>query len=1138
MTGFDLAKTCRALIDLSRMNQALPNILIKKADEWQQHEFFKDSVVLGVDVGLEGIGIHIRAGEEIVYAKTLQYNVPEAARLETRRQLRSARHCRTNRKTRLSRLKSLFEKHHLPWLPESSAAVLNSDPYILRHRAVVSENGLASKEALSLAIRHCVAHRGYDYEYFNDEGAYPWGDSTVFKMVVKDLKLLWITEEDARNARNDALQFDWSDVELEEFNDLLKERTKGPEIIEQRLAAHAKGEHNHLRVKARGEPFPRKFVWQHLEQIIRRHSHLITDTEEFLLALAVDPKKGAPKKDAIFYFHRKTPAEMRAHFEKKRARCAYAAWLGLGDLPIDTSGHQTIRRFRLLEFATTRDLELTDQSRVPIGEKMTSMLLEWIEKNPDARTQREISPVVQALTDHLSEIHTFVPPDKTRPKRAVIKRTSEHNKWFFLILRDLLAPSVANRRKNSPMCAAAAERLYSIATVNGLSREAVNKCLKNCQPGEKTSSLYDFRRLPSLDLYGVYPQVEFLLGQRVKKQTTRHGKKRGDLAHPGKLQQLFSHLSERLGGRTVPDYCVVETARDLPRTLQQKTEIEKEQKARRDDRNKLFAKYGITDTGKRSARTRIKLYAQQNGLCPFSGESLGENPLSDLLDIEHLFPASRGGITMDDNLVLTFARINRSEKKDLTPREYAATSAIPFQQMLNHTLGMRWGAFKREVFAWDKSDEIPPFGNVTRTAQLARQLRAEIAHWMGVDGDADRTAQFIGTPTGFQTAACRRAWGLPMKDRADLTHHLVDAAILAHIPPREGQNIVQYGGIFYSSHDPVKRRTILNALPLGPDPAMIARLAADDAMECPVEKHRPASNRRSQHDKTLFRVLPDGSLVYRKEIPAKETLDPEGIRANLLAMHIPNQLIPSASALGKWLDTPGSAPLRLLNGTPVTVFWVGSGKGSLKDDPTGFAAKWNEKGELQGIKSVISGRWAALELWRGWNTKKQCWQYYKQLVPAPGVLKALRSLGYNWDKKCNRPWRKDAPNLDVPIKSLFVDPLPPFARRAIYPGKGEPVVFRLGKTYLAAFNSENKLAKPTQSIASHRWIRVQAVNAESHGRIEFILVLSDDDCGAPMNVNDLAAIAGLPPADDSSSYPTQRPSRPSRPDGEADFRLE
>lgn len=296
--------------------------------KWRGSPFYKEAIVLGLDIGLEGIGVCVRRGSEILHAKTWAYDVPEPARLEGRRQMRAARHCRANRKTRLHRLRLLFEKHGLPWLDENSEAMRHSDPYILRHRAVASANGLVSKEALSITIRHCVAHRGHDYQYFNDEGSYPWGDATEFKKVMGELQTLWLTEEEVRTALADVEHFEWENAEVDGFRIFIRTREAKGDLIEKRLAAHAKGSHNHTRARAKGEAFPRTLVRAHLERIIDRHAHLIAEPDAFIDALFVEPKDKAAKERSIFYYHRKTPDEMRAHFAKKKGALRLRALAG------------------------------------------------------------------------------------------------------------------------------------------------------------------------------------------------------------------------------------------------------------------------------------------------------------------------------------------------------------------------------------------------------------------------------------------------------------------------------------------------------------------------------------------------------------------------------------------------------------------------------------------------------------------------------------------------------------------------------------------------------------------------------------------------------------------------------------------
>jgi hypothetical protein len=411
------------------------------------------------------------------------------------------------------------------------------------------------------------------------------------------------------------------------------------------------------------------------------------------------------------------------------------------------------------------------------------------------------------------------------------------------------------------------------ANEKDFTREGFNKRLVDL-------GFYDWRRESVLD-WGVFPQVEFLLGRRVK-----HGKRRGEVSEScqGFLRKLLRDLvkdGKLPEGTLAPDFCVVEVIGNAPRTQEQKGDILKEQKANRSTRDEQFIKAGRDDSGVASRRRRISLHAQQKGRSPYTGRLLPDDPLSSELEIEHLFPAAMGGLSVDDNLVLTYKTENAA-KGDRTPLQWLGAERL--EQMIAASKEMKWGGLKREVFAWGTRREddpsgkwpshydeagkllIPDFGNTTRVAQLARQLRAAVAHWLGIEKNAEAMAGRIGTPSGWLASQAMRSW-LPdyRKDRDDITHHLIDAAVLAHIPPREGMNSIHCGGIFYSERvwlpDEKKpgeqtSRLITRALP-GLSPA--ARLAKwlpgerKEYTECPVLKHRPSKNKQSIGDATFWR---------------------------------------------------------------------------------------------------------------------------------------------------------------------------------------------------------------------------------------------------------------------------------------------
>ena len=1085
------------------MNEIVsPNTVSKSQSEyWLQHEFYRTAVVLGIDIGLEGIGLYLRKGPQEIFARSVILELPKAEALADRRAKRAWRHCRKNRKRRLHRLRLLFAKYGLPWLPAERMS--RSSPFKERLRAVTT--GVASREALSICLRSCVAHRGFDYGG-TEEGQYPWGGSSKLSDATQWLHTAVVNNElkDLIEDKLEELEADKSPEERRAaFREELRQRLDWSlqHNIEMILRDHAKGGHDNLRSRARGVNFPRKQVWEHIEKIVRhpRHREFFSDPEAFLKELGINPNKagGATAKErlvnaararrkAIFFYNRKARPEMERHWAKKVNDCPYAQQLDPGlagsKITCGQKGELPIRKWSALEFSATRRVEMETifgkgkekrirRSLHSLSGGAVGKILKAIERH-----DRTLKSGDKAAAPSWDEVKAIIVEDLPTAGNAKVKlatsRKGDWNEIFLEQLRSLTLPTLANRKQRAPLSALAAERLFTLATLDGSDIAPAQFA-----PRLKAKGFYDWRRAATVD-FNPYRQVEVLLGRRIKR-----GKQRGQLAEScqGLLRRIFAEHHEALDGSAAPDYCVIEVIGDAPRTSRQALEIKSAQDERGQERRERFAAHNLEDSGVGSKRRRITLWHQQEGVCPYTGRELPKDPLDPSLELEHIFPAEMGGLSTDENLVLTWRTVNGDKGKH-TPLQFAAMLRVPFEKMLVHTKDMRWSGKKREIFAWgtlreDKDDQkshyqpdrvhlrVPDFGNTTRTAQLARQLRAEVMRWMQVEAQPDEAARRIGTPSGWLAAQARKSWLAAsdyQKVRNNLTHHLIDAAVLAHIPPREGMNSVICKGIFYDVREPVRNestgtmsyRLVTKALPeLSPLPRLKHWLPDNgEYAVCPVLKPRSQSKTKTLGDSTFWRqvnreqpTLAQRTVLDANALAKLKIADGGALYAHLQRMGIQSVKIPSRDALQKWINaaTPTSKAdkdtplqqLKLTDGTPVKSLWKFDSKGSLSA-PMGWSGKRSADGTLRELRS-LSLKYDRLEIWLGYDHGRADkaridaekeerkalkegrtadaamfakavlagWVYQRRLIPDSGALRHLKQLGFSFgrDKRRKAP---------------------------------------------------------------------------------------------------------------------------------------
>jgi hypothetical protein len=101
-----------------------------------------------------------------------------------------------------------------------------------------------------------------------------------------------------------------------------------------------------------------------------------------------------------------------------------------------------------------------------------------------------------------------------------------------------------------------------------------------------------------------------------------------------------------------------------------------------------------------------------------------------------------------------------------------------------------------------------------------------------------------------------------VKDRDDLRHHMIDAAILSHIPPGKGLNRVNCHGIFDSKTD-YNGDIQMTALPsLGPD---LKQFEKEAAGQCLVEKIQPASDKQSRYQQTIYSPPDKNGVMWARD---------------------------------------------------------------------------------------------------------------------------------------------------------------------------------------------------------------------------------------------------------------------------------
>lgn len=1037
-------------------------------NDWHQHEFYKSALVLGIDSGIDGIGVCLRKGEEILFAQT--FLVGDTTKtLEDRRLKRGWRRSRKGRKKRETLLKNWIVRHKI--LSKERVDEIWHNPAIFqnafKHRLRGMDQKLGSGEALVSCFRHAIQHRGFDY-HLNGGGGFPWGDAMDFSKIIQwaktgccpqgavDQWMLLIAEADFATDENKLTAVSTAFAEAvdrfqkDEIASILKEHFK-------------EEKHTNLRPAARGHHFPRELIKAHVRKICENNKDFFASTD---FQKAVNELIGPSdneiyewKKDGcIIDYHRKTLEEVEELWERKTNECPYLSRLVTPEayktkVRCSLNEDLAVRKFKALQFLAERTFVLSDGLKYNATKGIFDHCIQFIESDAKAITDKVARPKLdkKELKDFIvAEVVANGDLTAAKKTKKTLQKKNEHNDAFLDQLYDLLSPKRSSLKLRSTLSSEAAAILFNQATSHG----------KEFSPIDIVSdweSTYYLWRLEPKSGGRVHPHVQYLLGHPNQypdgkscdipfKGDGKHAGARldGKAQEHGILRKLFAgqledamgrkiDISSKLDGKSVPDYVVIETIGEIPTGPLQKKAIEERQKSNRAHKEALAKKYDLGDNPRRSDLLRVILFEQQivdggkEATCPVTGQNLGSNPLDARLQIAHIFPNSKGGIFERLNLFITTAPVNNAmgnrTPKGCSGQTIDGEKFLEWSEMrLLAGRAMNWGKQKRDLFL-KETDEIPEWQNLTRISQLARQLKAEVERWLGLnkmENSLERTREAfrrIGTPTGSMTAACRYSWRsrLPSfmaekKHRCYLRHHLYDAIVLSHIPSGVGMNFVGNGGIFQLSKDK-KGNPVLSAIEgLLPD---LEAFEQANAQNCLVHKHRSKKSKQSRAEQTIYSKFAkadgDSSLTLKVRKPLTQPV--QGKDAFVPAKNaekwikesgIPLDKLPP-KLVEKWKESNGSKPLRLIDGTPVESVPVST----TSEQITSLFPHRNHAGEIIGLKTTTEA-YASCQIWEGPKRSKDgsvvldakgqpVLEYFRVLVPpARNLASYKKQFGTDW----------------------------------------------------------------------------------------------------------------------------------------------
>lgn len=233
----------------------------------------------------------------------------------------------------------------------------------------------------------------------------------------------------------------------------------------------------------------------------------------------------------------------------------------------------------------------------------------------------------------------------------------------------------------------------------------------------------------------------------------------------------------------------IEMARDLSRPLDERRNIEKEQKEFRErndkDRGEFAKEFNIIGNPKGGDFEKWRLYREQHGKCIYSLQPIDLERILEpgYVEVDHALPYSRSFDDSKNNKVLVFARENRN-KGNQTPYEYlgGAENSDRWRNFVAYVEGnksyrlAKRSRLLRKDFSGKESGEFRE-RNLNDTRYICKFFKNYVEQYLKLADDSETKRCVV--LSGQLTSLLRARWGLLKIRGTSDRHHALDAAVVA-----------------------------------------------------------------------------------------------------------------------------------------------------------------------------------------------------------------------------------------------------------------------------------------------------------------------------------------------------------------------